>query len=71
MAVDAQEDISVDEFRLEFGGNKKVKWKKGFSSYGFSKPLDTRKSSVVGAINIEEGRTTSNPSRFRSLLLEA
>lgn len=41
--LDPQEEISVNEFRLEFSGSKKVKWKKGFSSLSTSSLLETRK----------------------------
>lgn len=53
---DFQEDTSVDEFRLEFGGNEKVKWKKGFSSYSGSSSLETKSIPVGGPIKLQKGQ---------------
>jgi len=59
--LDSQEDISVNEFRIEFGGNEKVKWKKGFSSYSSSSPLETNKVSIGGSVNIQKGQHYEQP----------
>jgi hypothetical protein len=56
MVVDSQEEISVDEFRLEFSGSRKIKWKKGFSSYSSSSSLETRKIPVGGPIRLQKGQ---------------
>lgn len=56
IALDPQEDTSIDEFRLEFGGSEKVKWKKGFSSYSGSSSLETKKIPVGGPIKLQKGQ---------------
>ena len=61
IVLDAQEDISVDEFRIEFGGNKKIKWKKGFSSYSSSSSLASTKISVGGPVNLQKGQHYEQP----------
>ncbi len=61
MILDPQEDISISEFRLEFSGNKKVKWKKGFSSYSTTSSLETRKIPVSGLVNIQKGEHYEQP----------
>ena len=33
IVLDPQEEISVNEFRLEFGGNKKIKWKRASAEF--------------------------------------
>jgi len=59
--VDPQEDIPVEGFRLEFGATKKVKWKKGFSSYNFSSSLDTKKIPVGSSTNLQRGQHYEQP----------
>jgi len=59
--VDPEEEISVDEFRLEFGGNKKIKWKKGFSSFSSSSSLETRKVTVAGPTKLQKGQHYEQP----------
>ena len=61
IVLDAQEDISVDEFRIEFGGNKKIKWKKGFSSYSSSSSLASTKIPVGGPVNLQKGQHYEQP----------
>jgi hypothetical protein len=61
IVVDPEEEISVDEFRVEFGGNKKVKWKKGFSSFSSSSSLETRKISVAGPTQLQKGQHYEQP----------
>jgi len=61
IVLEPQEDMSVDEFRLEFGGSKKVKWKKGFSSYSSSSSLDTRKIPIGGPTTIQKGQHHEQP----------
>jgi hypothetical protein len=61
ITVDPEEEISVDEFRLEFGGNKKVKWKKGFSSFSSSSSLETRKTTMAGATQLQKGQHYEQP----------
>jgi hypothetical protein len=61
IAVDPQEDISVSEFRLEFSGNQKVKWKKGFSSFSSSSSLETRKITVGSPVNLQKGQHHEQP----------
>jgi len=59
--VDAQENVPVGEFRLEFSGTRKIKWKKGFSSYSSSASLETRKVSVGGPANVASGQRYEHP----------
>jgi len=59
--LDPQEDVSINEFRLEFGGNKKVKWKKGFSSFNSSSSLETRKITIGAAIKLQKGQHYEQP----------
>jgi hypothetical protein len=61
IVVDPQEEISINEFRLEFGGNRKVKWKKGFSSYSSSSPLETRKITVGSPVKLSSGQHYEQP----------
>jgi len=61
IVLDPQEEISVNEFRLEFGGNKKIKWKKGFSSLSSSSSLDTRKIPIGGPIKLQKGQHYEQP----------
>ena len=61
ITVDPQEDISVDEFRLEFGGNQKIKWKKGFSSFSSSSSLETRKVTLAGSTQLQKGQHYEQP----------
>jgi hypothetical protein len=56
IVLDPQEDISINEFRLEFGGNRKVKWKKGFSSFSSSSSLETRKIPVGNPVQLAKGQ---------------
>jgi len=56
IVLDPQEDVSVNEFRLEFGGNSKVKWKKGWSSLSTSSSLDTRKVPVGSPVKLQKGQ---------------
>jgi len=56
IVVDPQEEISVNDFKLEFGGNKKIKWKKGFSSYSSTSSLETKKISVGGPVKLQKGQ---------------
>jgi hypothetical protein len=56
IVLDPQEDMSINEFKLEFGGNSKVKWKKGFSSFNSSSSLETRKITVGGPVQIAKGQ---------------
>jgi hypothetical protein len=64
IALDPEEDISIDEFRIEFGGNKKVKWKKGFSSYSGTSSLDMRKISIGGPIKLQKGQHYEQPFKI-------
>jgi len=61
IVLDSQENIAVDEFRLEFGGNKKVKWKKGFSSFNGSSSLETRKITVGAPVKLSQGQHYEQP----------
>jgi len=61
IVLDTQEDISVNEFRIEFGGNKKVKWKKGFSSLSTSSSLDTMKIPVGSSVKLQNGQHYEQP----------
>ena len=61
IVLDPQEEISVNEFRLEFGGNKKIKWKKGFSSLSSSSSLDTRKIPIGGPVKLQKGQHYEQP----------
>ena len=54
--LDPAEDISVEEFRIEFDVKEKVKWKKGFSSYNSTSPLETRKIPVGGSAKLAKGQ---------------
>jgi hypothetical protein len=59
--LDPEEDISVDEFRIEFDAKKKVKWKKGFSSYNATSSLETKKKSVGGSVKLAKGQHHEQP----------
>ena len=61
IVVDSQEEISMNEFRLEFGGNKKVKWKKGFSSFNNSSSLETKKIPVGSPVKLQKGQHYEQP----------
>ena len=61
IVMDPQEDISVYEFRLEFGGKKKIKWKKGFSSLSTTSSLETKKIPIGGPVNLENGQHFEQP----------
>jgi hypothetical protein len=61
IVLDPQEDISINEFRLEFGGNRKVKWKKGFSSFNSSSSLETRKIPVGSPVQLTKGKHYEQP----------
>jgi hypothetical protein len=61
IVLDPQEDISINEFRLEFGGNRKVKWKKGFSSFNSSSSLETRKILVGSPVQLAKGQHYEQP----------
>jgi hypothetical protein len=61
IVVDPEEEIAADEFRLEFGGNKKIKWKKGFSSFSSSSSLETRKVTVAGTTKLQKGQHYEQP----------
>jgi len=61
IVLDPQEDISLNEFRLEFSGSKKVKWKKGFSSFSSSSSLDTRKIPIGSSVNLQKGQHYEQP----------
>jgi hypothetical protein len=61
IVVDSEEEIAVDEFRLEFGGNKKTKWKKGFSGFSSSSSLETRKITVAGPPQLQKGQHYEQP----------
>jgi hypothetical protein len=61
IVLDAQEEISVNEFRLEFSGSKKVKWKKGFSSLSTSSSLETRKIPVGSPVKLQNGQHYEQP----------
>jgi hypothetical protein len=61
IAIDPEEEISVDEFRLEFGGNEKIKWKKGFSSFSSSSSLETKKVTVAGSTKLQKGQHYEQP----------
>jgi predicted RNA-binding Zn-ribbon protein involved in translation (DUF1610 family) len=61
IVVDPQEEIAADEFRLEFGGNQKIKWKKGFSSFSSSSSLETRKITVAGPTQLQKGQHYEQP----------
>lgn len=61
IVIDPQEDMSANEFRLEFGGNRKVKWKKGFSSFSDSSSLETRKITVGSSVMLQKGQHYEQP----------
>jgi hypothetical protein len=61
IVLDPQEDMSINEFRLEFGGNRKVKWKKGFSSFSSSSSLETRKIPVGSSVQLAKGQHYEQP----------
>ena len=61
IVLDPQEDMSINEFRLEFGGNRKVKWKKGFSSFNSSSSLETRKIPIGGSVQIAKRQHYEQP----------
>lgn len=61
IVIDTQEEISVNELRLEFGGSKKVKWKKGFSSLSTSSSLETKKIPIGGPVKLQKGQHYEQP----------
>ncbi len=61
LILDPQEEISVDELRLEFEASKKVKWKKGFSSFSTSSSLGTRRIPVGSSISLQKGQHYEQP----------
>lgn len=61
IVLDPEEDILVNEFRLEFQGSKKVKWKKGFSSYSGTSSLDIRKIPIGGPVKLQRGQHHEHP----------
>lgn len=61
IVIDPQEEISINEFRLEFSGSRKVKWKKGFSSYSSSSPLETQKITVGAPVKLSSGQHYEQP----------
>ena len=61
IVIEPQEDMSINEFRLEFGGNRKVKWKKGFSSFNSSSSLETRKAPIGGPVQVARGQHFEQP----------
>lgn len=64
IVLDPQEDILVDEFRLEFDGSRKVRWKKGFSSLSTTSSLETRKIRVGGPVKLANGQHYEQPFRI-------
>ena len=61
IVVDPQEEISINEFRIEFGGNKKIKWKKGFRSHSSTSPLEKRKIPVGNPVELKNGQHYEQP----------
>ena len=61
IVVDPKEGISVNEFKLEFGGKKKVKWKKGFSRLSTSSSLETKKIPIGGPVKLQKGQHYEQP----------
>lgn len=61
IVLDPEEEILIDEFRLEFGGNQKTKWKKGFSSFSGSSSLETKKIPIGGQVKIQKGQHYEQP----------
>lgn len=61
IVVDPQEEISINDLRLEFSGSKKVKWKKGFSSFSTSSSLETKKISLGGPVKLQKGQNYELP----------
>jgi len=59
--LDPQEDVSISEFRIEFGGSRKVKWKKGFSSFSSTSSLETKKIPIGNAITLQKGQHYEQP----------
>ena len=61
IVIDPQEEISVNEFRLEFGGNEKIKWKKGFSSWSSTSSLETKKIPIASPVKLQKGQRYEQP----------
>jgi hypothetical protein len=62
IVVDPQEDIAVNEFRIEFGGNKKIKWRKGLNSYNSNRSLEQiYKIPVGGPVQLQKGQHYEQP----------
>ncbi len=59
--LDTDEEVPIEEFRIEFGGKRKVKWKKGFSSYSGTSSLETRKIPVGGPVKLATGQHHEQP----------
>ena len=58
--VDAEEEMSVDEFRVEISAKSKTKWKEkgrwGGSSLDTSSSLETKKTSLGGPMRLSKGQ---------------
>lgn len=61
IVLDPDEDLAVNEFRVEFSGSEKVKWKKGFSSFSTSSSLDTRKVPIGNPVSLQKGQHYEQP----------
>jgi hypothetical protein len=62
IVLDPQEDIAVNEFRIEFGGNKKIKWRKGLNSYNSNRSLEQiYKIPVGGPVQLQRGQHYEQP----------
>jgi len=59
--LDPQEEISVNEIRLEFGGSRKVRWKKGFSSLNTTSSLETKKIPIGGPVKLQKEQRYEQP----------
>jgi len=59
--LDPQEEISVNEIRLEFGGSRKVRWKKGFSSLNTTSSLETKKIPIGSPVKLQKDQHYEQP----------
>lgn len=61
--VDSQEDILVDEFRLEFDACKKIRGKN--ARYSFSLPLETTTIPIGNPTNLQKGKHYELPFQIQ------
>ena len=61
IALDPQEDVEIDEFRVEFHAEEMIKWRSGGSRFSTSNFLDEKKIPVGGSIKLQKGQHHEQP----------